>query len=53
MKHTIQIYYIIIEHFKHILKEQELENDAIFTIGLHMLEHILKTNVARYKEMRK
>ena len=42
MKHTIQIYYIIIEHFKHILKEQELENDTIFTIGLHMLEHIFK-----------
>ena len=42
MKHTIQIYYIIIEHFKHILKEHDFDNDTIFTIGLHMLEHIFK-----------
>ena len=42
MKHIIQIYYIIIEHFKSILKEHNLDNHTIFTIGLHMLEHIFK-----------
>lgn len=42
MKHIIQIYYIIIEQFKTILKEHNLDNHTIFTIGLHMLEHIFK-----------
>ena len=42
MKNIIQTYYIIIEHFKSILKENKLDNDNIFSIGLHMLEHIFK-----------
>lgn len=42
MKNIIQIYYIIIEQFKCILKENKLDNDTIFAIGIHMLEHIFK-----------
>ena len=42
MNNIIKIYYIIIEHFKTILKEHKLDNDNIFLIGLHMLEHIFK-----------
>lgn len=42
MKNIIQNYYIIIEHFKTLLKEHKLDNNKIFIIGLHMLEHIFK-----------
>jgi len=43
MKNIIQNYYIIIEHFKALLKEHKLNsNHKIFIIGLHMLEHIFK-----------
>tara|TARA_Y100000741_G_scaffold329266_1_gene283065 strand:+ start:3572 stop:4177 length:606 start_codon:yes stop_codon:yes gene_type:complete len=42
MKNIIQNYYIIIEQFKTILKEHTLNNNQIYIIGLHMLEHIFK-----------
>lgn len=42
MNNIIQIYYIIIEHFKTILKDNNLSNQKIFIIGLHMLEHTFK-----------
>lgn len=42
MNNIIQLYYIIIEHFKTILKEHNLTNEKIFIIGLHMLEHTFK-----------
>ena len=42
MNNIIQIYYIIIEHFKTILNEHNLTNEKIFIIGLHMLEHTFK-----------
>ena len=42
MKNNIKIYYIIIEQFKTILKEHNLEDNKYFIIGLHMLEHTFK-----------
>lgn len=42
MNNIIQIYYIIIEHFKTILKDNNLTSKKIFIIGLQMLEHTFK-----------
>ena len=42
MNNIIKLYYIIIEQFKTILKENKLDNPTVFTIGLHMVEHIFK-----------
>ena len=42
MNNIIKLYYIIIEQFKSILKENKLDNFTIFTIGMYMLEHIFK-----------